>query len=83
MSNNLVHIGACLGCERRAVLDAGVCAPCLTPPRGRRWAELSHRARTDASFALACYRCIASEAGRRMFAAMYGVPVVLRVERNP
>lgn len=71
MSVDLVHIGLCLGCARRAILDDGVCAPCLAPPRGRRWAQLSHRARTDLAFALAVYAAIGTEGGRRMFAGMY------------
>lgn len=80
---DVVHIGLCIGCARQAILDDGVCAPCLTPPRGRRWAELSHRARTDLAFAIAVYCAITTESGRKVFAAMYGVPASITRRIGP
>jgi hypothetical protein len=69
--NNVVQIGRCMGCDRRARLDDGVCEACLTR-YGRRWAEMSHRCRTDPEFALAVYLHIKSERGRRLFLWAYG-----------
>ena len=71
----LVEIGRCLGCDRMQRLDAGVCRACLESPlRGRAWAEMSHRCRTDAAFAQQVYDRIASARGRALFAFMHGDP---------
>lgn len=69
----IVTIGRCRGCDEMRRLDAGVCRECLEL-RGRRWAELSHRCRTDRAFAAAAYRRIRSEDGRALFRKMYGDP---------
>jgi hypothetical protein len=67
-------IGRCAACARGARLDEGVCAACLRPPRGRRWAELAARVRTDSAFAVAVYLAIESPAGRCLFVVMFGFP---------
>ena len=69
--SNVVQIGRCIGCDRRARLDDGVCEACLTR-RGRRWAEMSHRCRTDPEFALAVYSQIKTDSGRALFLSVYG-----------
>lgn len=69
--SNLAHIGRCIGCDRPDRLDDGVCNACLTR-RGRKWAELSHRCRTDPEFALAVFDRITSDRGRELFLSMYG-----------
>lgn len=68
MSAVISEIGRCIGCDRPSRLDDGVCEPCLHhPKRGRRWAELAHRCRTDPEFARAAYERIKDDRGRRMF----------------
>jgi hypothetical protein len=71
------EIRRCIGCARLAVVDDGVCTACLTPPRSRRWAELSYRVRTDAAFALAVYAAITTDSGRRKFRAFLAIHGVL------
>lgn len=70
----LATIGMCMGCAAVRRLDEGVCPECLVPPRGRAWARMSHRVRTDPEFALAVYRRITTDAGRRTFVRAYGLP---------
>lgn len=69
--SNVVHIGRCIGCDRPGRLDNDVCDACLTR-RGRKWAEMSNRCRTDPEFALAVYERIGSDRGRELFLRMYG-----------
>lgn len=72
--STLPTIGRCKGCDAVRRLDEGVCHACLVPPRGRVWARMSHRVRTDPEFALAVYRRITTDAGRRTFVRAYGLP---------
>jgi hypothetical protein len=73
------NVGQCIGCERTAELDGGVCQGCLHGKnRGRKWAEMSARVRKDRDFAIRCYRSIPNEQGRKIFEMMYGDPF-----RNP
>jgi len=73
--NKLAEIGSCKGCDRRSRLDGGVCHECLNSPRrGRKWAEMSHRCRTDPAFALACYNAVKTVSGKKIFEIMYGLP---------
>ncbi len=67
-------MGRCMGCDAMARLDDGVCRECLAPPRGRVWARMSHRVRTDPAYALAVYRGIKTDFGRRLFVRVYGMP---------
>ena len=67
-------IGRCKGCDRARQLDDGVCEDCLTPPRGRAWAERAHRCRTNPAFAKEVYESIQSLSGKKMFIGMFGVP---------
>ncbi len=76
MSDDLPQIGRCIGCDRPARLDDGVCEACLTR-RGRRWAEMSSRCRTDPEFALAVYSRIQTDRGRELFLRMYGRALLL------
>lgn len=72
---NVVSIGCCKGCTKRARLDDGVCKECLdSPRRGRSWALMSERVRKNPEFARATYNQIKSDAGRQMFIRMYGLP---------
>ncbi len=71
MSPNIVSIGRCIGCDERDRLDDGVCRECLAR-RGRRWAELSHRCRTEPEFAARVLSQIVNERGRALFLRMYG-----------
>jgi len=70
---NVVWVGRCIGCFRMSRLDDGVCAECLCK-RGRKWAEMSHRCRTEPAFARAVYEQIEDARGRRLFRLMYGAP---------
>ena len=73
--NKVTEIGRCKGCDRRGRLESGVCQECLTSPkRGRKWAEMSHRCRTEPAFALACYNAIKLSSGKKLFEIMYGLP---------
>jgi hypothetical protein len=80
-----IEIGRCKGCDRRARLDDGVCSDCLQGRgRGRKWAEISHRVRTDKEFALTCYNAVKANSGNKparevvqscsLFELMYGLP---------
>ncbi len=70
-----MEIGRCRGCDRPSRLEDGVCKGCLTSPRrGRKWAEMSHRCRTDKSYALACYNACKTADGKKLFEIMYGLP---------
>jgi len=71
MSNSIPQIGKCIGCDRADRLHDGVCEACLTR-RGRKWAEMSNRCRTDPEFALTVYEKIATDRGRQLFLTMYG-----------
>jgi len=78
-----LQIGPCKGCGRSRDsdgfplrLDDGVCKGCLeSKGRGRKWAEMSHRCRTDGAFALTVYNSIQNDTGRKLFELMYGVPL--------
>jgi hypothetical protein len=65
------EIGRCIGCDHPSRLHHGVCGACLTR-RGRRWAEISHRCRTDPEFALAIFGQLTTDRGRGLFLAVYG-----------
>ncbi len=71
MSNRISQIGRCIGCDRLDRLDEGVCDACLTR-RGRKWAEMSNRCRTDPEYAASVYERIQTDRGREMFLAAYG-----------
>lgn len=72
---NVVSIGCCKGCTVRARLDDGVCRECLSSPRrGRAWALMSERVRTNREFAVVTYNRIKTDAGREVFVRMYGLP---------
>lgn len=72
MDAELVVVGRCRGCDRMMTLDDGVCRGCLDDPRrGRAWAELSHRCRTDHRFAWLVLTRIRTAGGRRLFILMY------------
>lgn len=70
---SVTEIGSCIGCNRRFRLSDGVCQECVSH-RGRKWAEDSHRVRTDPVFALKVYRAIKNDSGRKIFEVMYGLP---------
>jgi hypothetical protein len=72
-SNVIAQIGRCIGCSRTGRLDDGVCGACLTG-RGRQWAEMSNRIRTDPVFALGVYCEITNEHAREMFVKLFGRP---------
>jgi len=77
MSADIPTIGRCIGCDRPSRLKNGVCEPCLTR-RGRKWAVMSYRCRTEPEFALAVYVSIKTERGRELFLWMYGDGALLR-----
>ena len=69
------EIGPCKGCNKLRQLDGGVCHDCLTAPkRGRKWAERSHKCRTEPNFALAVYLKSPTIEGRQRFVNFYGFP---------
>jgi len=72
MNHTVPQIGRCVGCDRPSRLSDEVCEACLTR-RGRRWAEMSHRCRTDPEFALSVFDRISNDRGRALFLATYGV----------
>ncbi len=75
--SDVVHIGRCLGCDKCARLDGGVCMECLSSPRrGRRWAELANRCRTEPEFALAVYAQIRTDRARAMFLSIFGAALL-------
>lgn len=77
-------IGRCKGCDRMRRLDDGVCEECLSPSRGRLWAERAHRCRTDPAYAKTTYDSIKTNSGRKMFVAMFGLPPeAVAPERHP
>ncbi len=67
----VITIGRCIGCDRPARLDDGVCLDCLVQ-RGRRWAELVHRCRVDPNFRSAIYDRIKTPHGRELFRSLVG-----------
>jgi hypothetical protein len=71
----IAQIGRCIGCDRADRLNDSVCKACLTR-RGRKWAEMSHRCRTEAEFALNVYERISSDRGREIFLRLYGEAVL-------
>ncbi|MCC6644443.1 MAG: hypothetical protein IT374_02595 [Polyangiaceae bacterium] len=73
--SEVIAIGRCIGCDRSARLDAGVCLDCLGR-RGRKWAEMAHRCRVDPEFSAAVYFRIKGDHGRRLFRLMFGAPHV-------
>jgi hypothetical protein len=69
------QIGRCKGCYEVNRLDDGVCSVCLNHTlRGRSWADMSHKCRTDPAYALAVYCHIKTETTRENFVKMYGLP---------
>ena len=95
MNQNMIQIGHCKGCDKFTRLDGediftevaskhifGICQDCLIhPKRGRKWADMSHRIRTDPNFALGVYLQIRTAGGRKIFVGNYGLPV--GAERAP
>ena len=73
--SSIAQIGRCIGCNRSDRLHDGVCDACLTR-RGRKWAEMSNRCRTDPELALSVYEQLATDRGRALFLAMYGRAVL-------
>jgi len=68
-------IGRCKGCDKAARLDDGVCKSCLdNPKRGRAWAEMSNKCRTEPDFAFSVYARIRTPRGREIFVEAYGLP---------
>jgi hypothetical protein len=82
MNAVIPEIGRCIGCDRIARLDDGVCQPCLTKV-GRRWAAMSHRCRTDPKFALAVYERIKNDRGRRLFLQIFGAGMLTHQAERP
>ena len=75
MTDIVRKIGSCKGCDRRAELHNGVCIECLTDPRrGRKWAEMMHKCRTDPAYAVRIYERIQTDYGKKFFAMMFGDP---------
>ncbi len=74
-SESVPTIGRCIGCDRPSRIFEGVCDDCLQH-RGRRWAELAHRCRTDLDFARVVYARIESVRGRELFVHLFGPEVV-------
>lgn len=69
------QIGKCKGCNQPSRLDDGVCYSCLShPKRGRKWAEMSNRCRTDPSFSLSVYCRIRTARGREIYEEFFGLP---------
>ena len=73
-ASQVISIGRCKGCYRTARLDDDVCRDCLQR-RGREWAEMSHRCRTEPAFARMVYDRIATDYSRRLFVRVYGLPI--------
>ena len=70
------EIGLCIGCNRRATLDEGVCHDCLTgPKRGRKWAVMMHKCRINPGYAQTIYESIKTEQGKKFFVMLFG-PIV-------
>ncbi len=69
--SRIAEIGRCIGCDRPGRLWDGVCDACLTQ-RGRKWAVMSYKCRTDPEFALAVYSQITTDRGRELFLRVYG-----------
>ncbi len=79
--SRIAEIGRCIGCDRPGRLWSGVCDACLTQ-RGRKWAVMSYRCRTDPEFALAVYSQITTDQGRELFLRVYGPAVLGRSQRE-
>jgi len=79
--SEVTAIGRCKGCDQARRLDDGVCNECLShPKRGRKWAEMSHRIRTEPNFALKSFNEIGVRkpaheiTGKTLFIRDYGFP---------
>jgi hypothetical protein len=74
----VTRVGRCVGCNRFRAVDAddSICNECLTskPLRGRRWALMVLRCRTDPRFAREVFDAIRSDHGRLLFIKLLGVP---------
>lgn len=69
---NVVTIGKCIGCGRSAQLDDRVCLDCLnSPARGRKWAQLANRIRTDPEFARIVYAQMKNVKSRKLFMMLF------------
>jgi len=79
-SNSVARIGRCHGCDRTCRIADGVCGTCLAE-RGRSWAEMAHRVRTDPAFALAVYCEITSDRRRELFVSLFGRPWLPETEK--
>jgi hypothetical protein len=79
---DVTEIGKCIGCDKGPRrIDGGVCPECLGhPKRGRKWAEMSHRIRTEPEFALISFNEIGVRkpayeiTGKTLFIRDYGFP---------
>lgn len=71
------EIGLCIGCNRRAILDDKVCIDCLNgPKRGRKWATMMHKCRTDPEYAQTIYNSIKTGQGKKFFEMLFGPNVI-------
>jgi hypothetical protein len=74
---NISEIGLCIGCDRMAILDEGVCNDCLTGlKRGRKWATMMHKCRINPTYAQTIYDSIDTEQGKKLFIMLFGSNVV-------
>ncbi len=79
----MTTIGTCIGCDRTVIVnEESICSLCLQPPRGRRWAHILNRVRTDRAYALAMYCRIQSAEKRAIFERFYGRPTLMLVPRG-
>ena len=75
--NEISTIGLCIGCNRRAILDEGVCNDCLTgPKRGRNWANMMHKCRINPGYAQTIYNSIGTEQGKKLFIMLFGSEII-------
>jgi hypothetical protein len=80
--NKISTIGLCIGCNRRDILDGGVCNGCLTgPKRGRNWATMMHKCRTNPDYAQTIYDSIETEQGKKLFVMLFGSEVITESDK--
>jgi hypothetical protein len=77
------EIGSCIGCNRRDILDGGVCNKCLTGPnRGRKWAVMMHKCRINPDYANTIYNSIGTEQGKKLFIMLFGSDVITNLNNK-
>jgi hypothetical protein len=74
-AGDIVRIGACVACGKRARVQSGGCGPCVRRI-GEHWFALSERVKRDPVFARAAFARIAHRAGQAKFIEMYGIEVL-------